>query len=142
MGDHLRSQQLSFTLPCSQKKTDQQDKRDQQDHIEDHNSIQRPFPRIGQVKIETGSECSEQPGQSHRNGIDNSAEKTRYLRIPALFHIDCRSIPTQGISNSLKSRESPLNTLKSTFAIIPFTFPWSLCCQNDQSRLIRGCSFT
>lgn len=41
-------------------------------------------------------------------------------------------------SSALNAVESPLNTLKSTAAAIPFTLPLSLCCQKSQLRVTLG----
>src|ERR1051326_7521684 len=82
--------------------------------------------------------------------INHSNPKQRELRTLYRYFLASGSIPCgigencgQGtnylISNWLKVTESPLNTSKSTGESTPFTRPLSLCCQNTQSLLIRGC---
>ena len=88
-----------------------------------------------QVKIQTGSGKYEKPHEEVDKRIDNLHEVSFDIRIPALVVFIHGG---QGTNNALKSSESPLNTLKSTLPLMPFTLPVSLCCQKLQSRLMRG----
>lgn len=146
MGDYFRSQQLVlFLIPKFIKVSDQQTKCGQQYHIIDNIAQSNSPFRNSQPKIKTGCCRRHHPKKAHRDRIKNFSEIPLHFRVPALFH--SKNLIQQGTAQSsyginklLNATESPLKTLKSTLAVMPFTFPWSLCCQKDQLRSIRGCS--
>ena len=110
-------------------------------------SLQKPFTHSygtcssGPFPVQPGNRRHEHQHQTHQQLTDSRIKCNRLAlelgwiktglngvqaRILGLAKLEP---PTHGTHNFLSATLSPLNTLKSTNSLMPFTLPRSLCCQ-------------
>ena len=132
-----------FLFPGSEVISDEHEKAAQKKYIiQDIPNSQTVFGKQQSV-VNAEGHIDHHPHNSKKNRPGNFAEKCFGFGLNAAHKILSEQKlvkPVQFIKIFLNSDESPLNTLKSTLVYMPFTLPFSLCCQKLQLRAMRGCS--